>query len=164
MAQRGDFQDVAVRLCKNSKNGSNGCVNWTGYTVPDGYGSLRIGTGRSKAPQYRAHRVAASVWLGFDLGSPLCVLHKCDNPCCINPDHLFIGTRADNNNDCITKGRSADTRGENHGGSRLTVHEVGAIRRLCVGGVPQKTVAREYGIDPSQVSNIVLHKAWRHID
>ena len=76
------------------------CWNWKGSKDKDGYGKLYF-HGR----YYRAHRVAAHLWLGFPLHSELWVLHRCDNPSCINPRHLFIGTQFDNARDCANKGR-----------------------------------------------------------
>lgn len=79
----------------------NGCWEYTGYCwKKSGYGRIRIG-GRI----LRVHRVSAFLFLGFDLNSPMMVLHTCDNPPCFNPDHLFIGTGVDNQQDCKAKGR-----------------------------------------------------------
>ena len=78
----------------------NGCWEWNRGRDGNNYGRINV------EGHYRgSHRVAAHVWLGFDLASPLEVLHKCDNPPCINPDHLFIGTQSDNLKDCVAKGR-----------------------------------------------------------
>lgn len=77
-----------------------GCWNWTGCRNNRGYGKMHY---RGKN-QY-VHRLSASFYLRYDLKSKLQVLHRCDNPACFNPKHLFIGTHADNMRDCVKKGR-----------------------------------------------------------
>jgi len=77
-----------------------GCWNWRGPRNAKGYGRVYY-TGKNR----QAHRLAAHLWLGFDLDSPLQVLHKCDNPACFKPKHLFVGTALDNTQDMIAKGR-----------------------------------------------------------
>jgi hypothetical protein len=77
-----------------------GCWNWTGAHNGGGYGH-KYHNGR----QERVHRLAAHFYLGFDLKSSLQVLHRCDNPACFNPKHLFIGTQLENMKDCVEKGR-----------------------------------------------------------
>ncbi len=80
-----------------------GCWLWRGPKTGSGlYGQMHL-LG-FKRP-YRVHRVAAHIYMGFDLDSPLFVCHKCDNGLCFNPEHLFIGTDSDNLLDCVSKGR-----------------------------------------------------------
>lgn len=88
-----------------SIDAATGCWNFMGYCDKDGYGQLTCPNGKSGGKNFRAHRIAAHVWLGFDLKSPLRICHHCDNPPCCNPDHLFIGTEVDNTQDAIRKGR-----------------------------------------------------------
>jgi len=76
------------------------CWEWSGEKTNGGYGV--IGTGKNRV---RVHRLVASIWLGFDLDGPRCVCHKCDNPPCYNPAHLFVGTKGDNARDMVRKGR-----------------------------------------------------------
>lgn len=79
---------------------ATGCWNWKGATAGAGYGVVHW-----KGEQVYAHRFSAMLWLRFDLKSPLQVLHRCDNPACFNPKHLFIGTQKDNIDDAKAKGR-----------------------------------------------------------
>lgn len=82
-----------------------GCWNWTGATGSRGYGRI-VYADRLQL----THRVSAHIYLGFDLNSPLQVLHRCDNPSCFNPKHLFIGTQAENLLDMSRKGRHHNSR------------------------------------------------------
>lgn len=100
-----------------------------------------------------AHRVAYVLYVG-PIPDDLCVLHCCDNPPCVNPAHLFLGTVADNNEDRDTKGRHVALHNEDHGSTRITDDQVEAIRELCRRGIPQKLIARAVGISQSHVSNI----------
>lgn len=89
------------RLLERRTIDENGCWLWNGQHVRSGYGKMLY-----FRRQWRVHRLAAIAWMGMDRDSPLCVLHRCDVPSCFNPDHLFLGTQADNVKDMITKGRA----------------------------------------------------------
>lgn len=93
--------DPKERLLRQRNISESGCWEWTGAKTWAGYGRLTFNY-RSLA----AHRLAASVWLGFNLNSKECVLHKCDNPACFNPKHLYTGTQADNIKDMWRRGRA----------------------------------------------------------
>jgi hypothetical protein len=84
---------------------STGCWNWTGAHEPRGYG---ITTYNGKL-EY-VHRIAAILWMSYSPESKLHVLHRCDNPSCFNPKHIFLGTRSDNMRDCVVKGRHSMVR------------------------------------------------------
>lgn len=81
-------------------DGATGCWNWTGSEASGGYGRVAY-----RGRDVRVHRLAAHLWLRFDLKSHLQVLHRCDNPLCFNPKHLFLGTSHDNMRDCVAKKR-----------------------------------------------------------
>jgi len=164
MPKRRVSQYPALWLATHYENGPGGCMNWTRHTNQQGYGKMRIGSRRDGTSKVVfAHRLSASVWKGFDLNSKLRVLHKCDNPLCINPDHLFIGTQADNMADCKRKGRIRAPKGEKAGNSKLMPDQIVEIRSACADGAIQRVLAKQYGVSQSLVSKIMLRKIWAHI-
>lgn len=134
-----------------------GCWLWTGQRLPrpgHEYGRLSYG-GRAWA----AHRLAWTLEHGPIPGG-MHVLHRCDNPPCVNPAHLFLGTNADNVADREAKGRRHAPRGEAHPRARLTIDQVREIlatpdERPCVLG-------RRYGVDSSAITSIRKGRSWRH--
>lgn len=131
----------------------NGCWLWNGYTAPNGYGMVSI------APYRRgyAHRAAWTVANG-PIPDGMQVCHRCDNPPCVNPAHLFLGTVIDNMRDMSTKGRAP--RGERAGGVKLTEAQVRDIRASTKSG---SDLAREYGVSRSCISTIVTGQRWKHL-
>lgn len=142
---------------------SGDCWVWTGCRNEDGYGSFN-----SKALCVgRAHRASYVLTYGR-IPDGLQVLHKCDNPPCVRPDHLFLGTNADNVADRIAKGRKT-TPGKVYRGSesrlaKLTEKQVIAIReRYSKEDVPQHQIAREMGVSQSLISMIITRHIWAHV-
>lgn len=136
----------------------SGCLEWRGArdTERGGYGHLRV-RGRT----FKAHRWA---WfLAHGAHAIGMVLHRCDNPPCCNPDHLFVGTAADNARDMAAKGRSEPHRGEANGNALLTVGDVVEIRARYAAGVSQRALAREFGVSRGAVENVVRRKNWAHV-
>ncbi len=139
------------------------CLEWQGYRFKKrgGYGRFLI-----KERPYYAHRVAYFLETGLDpVGFVIC--HTCDNPPCVNPRHLFMGTPQDNISDMVLKGRRrngfGDSRGEKHGGSKLTNVQVKRIRSLAFSGVIQLRLSERFGVSPATISNIVKRKNWGHV-
>lgn len=114
-----------------------------------------------------AHRIALSLHLGRPLKA--CALHRCDNPPCCNPAHLFEGTQADNMRDMWKKRRNYTggpgvnvARGERSGHAKLTEVEVRAIRRACTNEL-RKDVAARFGVSPATINDIFWRKTWAHV-
>ena len=140
-------------------NSLTGCWVWTGNKDKIGRGSMRI-----DGKTYRPHRIAAEIFLP-NYVSWLQVNHKCDNPSCFNPDHLYMGTQQDNITDCVKRGRfkyhKPDT-GENSNFAKLTEKQVLEIRSRY----PDETLeqlADAFGICKSNVSQIVRKITWKEI-
>jgi hypothetical protein len=131
------------------------CWLWTGTRDRDGYGVIGDETRR----QVRAHRIAYERVYGA-VPPERYVLHRCDNPPCCNPAHLFLGTNADNMADKTAKGRHSH--GAIHARSKLTDDDVRTIRGLYP-QMTQAAIAKRYDMDQSTISNIVLRRIWRHI-
>ena len=109
-----------------------------------------------------AYRSVHGVIPGGKGASKVYVLHKCDNPPCVRPSHLFLGTQKDNMGDAVAKGRNV--RGERGGSARLASADVIAMReRYAAGGVLMRELANDYGVDPSHVSKILSRDKWAHV-
>lgn len=135
---------------------SGECWVWTGSRHPHGYGSCSRMEGET-----RAHR-AAWVLSHGPIPNGLFVLHRCDNPPCVNPEHLFLGTQRDNNNDKVAKGRASggSSPGERNPSARITATCAAVIRDAIARGIPHRTVAAVFGISKSQVTRIANAKSW----
>lgn len=134
---------------------NTGCWLWTKAVTEAGYGITWIGHGLEYA-----HRLAFAFATGCVLDGVV-VCHRCDNPCCGNPAHLFGGTQADNIADMHAKGRNLA--GEQCAHSVLTEMDVLEIRRLCRSGLSQRAVAKLFGVTRANVSAITLRRSWAHV-
>ena len=136
------------------------CIEWQKYRSEDGYGILR-----HNGKTVKAHRLAYCQSHGMNLEDIVgkVVRHKCDNPSCVNPEHLELGTQADNNRDRAERNRSAHLIGEKNGRAKLTMNQVDEIRRRYVRGSKDNntvTLAKEFGVCQSHVSEIVRGVIW----
>lgn len=135
---------------------STDCLVWLGYCDKDGYGRITI-DGKS----FRCHRIAWELAYGI-IPNSLLVLHKCDNPSCLNPEHLFLGTISDNNKDCVFKGRASGNSSQHTSGAyatKLTSIQVQEIRKIKE--ISQKQIAKKFHISQAHVSDIRSFKSWR---
>jgi hypothetical protein len=137
---------------RNVKKHPSGCWEWLKFCDGDGYGRVTI-----NSEKFLAHRVAYMVYHG-PIPDNLCVLHECDNPSCVNPEHLFLGTPQDNMDDKVAKGRHHV--GERSTSSFLTEADVLDIRASDEGPT---ALSRKYGVAQSTVSRIRSGELWKHI-
>lgn len=135
---------------------SDGCWLWTGYVRTDGYGEFSLSERRGR----RAHRAAWELVYG-SLTPDQFICHRCDNRRCVRPDHLFLGTPADNSADMVAKQRQAV--GDRNGSARLAPEDVVAIRVRAAGGESQRALARAFGVAQALVGQIVRREVWRHV-
>lgn len=152
-------QPVEPRFWAKVYKSLTGCWLWKGTIASTGYGILWVG-GKSGGYQ-GVHRISWELHFG-KIPNNLWVLHKCDTPNCVNPEHLFLGTNADNSRDRALKGRAV--RGTRHPNYKLTEIEVRHIRHL------RKTTARSwkdiaamFSVSPTLVRNICLRTTWKHV-
>ena len=137
------------------------CWNWKGGQKSDNYGNFNFFNGE-KWVSKTAHHFSYVLKFG-DVNNPNCVLHKCDNRLCCNPNHLWIGTRKDNNLDRDKKGRQVSSKGIKHGMCKLTNLKVMNIRIMRDCGSTLKQIADLYKISKSMVHNISSGLNWTHI-
>ncbi len=136
---------------------NTGCWLWAGGRAKNGYGSFQLGGLNT------AHRYSYFFYKG-DFDQSLHILHKCDNPGCVNPDHLFSGTHQDNMDDKNRKGRHKTLHGSDNGNSKLTAEKVIEIRKLHdPKSYPTRKLASMYGVNQRLIFNIIHRTTWRHI-
>lgn len=149
---------AAERLAgKVKRAGPDDCWPFDGATNGYGYGRLTV-DGKPQA----AHRLAYELEHG-EIPAGLFVLHRCDNPPCCNPAHLYLGTHADNMRDMDERGRRVNrqARGAANGRAKLAVNDVVEIRRLASAGEPQRQIAEQFQITQAAVSSIVTRRTWK---
>lgn len=145
---------------KVAKGDPDTCWEWTAARDPLGYGFFRMEPGE---PMWRAHRVAWHLTNGA-IPDGMLICHRCDNPPCCNPAHMFLGTNADNCADRVAKNRSSRKVthfGEASPKAKLTAAQVAEIReRYAAGGVTQRELGEEFGVGQTQVGRIVRGVRW----
>lgn len=165
--------NARTRFLSKFHQGQNGeCWQWTASRFPSGYGVFTI-----MSVALKAHRVAYAIHYG-KVPAGMCVCHRCDNPPCVNPTHLFLGTKSDNNKDRAAKGRSARlfgnknilkarpeciVRGVNHRLAKLDDDKVRSIFRMHKQGISVPEMASLYGVDNSTVRAVIERKTWVHV-
>lgn len=135
------------------------CWGWKGSKNPGGYGKITVRID-GKATTISAHKLSYQVHKG-DVTSGLSVLHKCDNPCCTNPDHLFLGTHKNNMEDKIAKGRGSTVKSISN--AKLTRAQVLYVWGHRNSTITAQTLATELEVNEYTVRDIWLKRTWTHI-
>lgn len=153
------------KIHKPSSGSSMTCWTWRGLLASNGYGIFptkqRSPDGQSISRNVIAHRKSFEIHCG-PIPDGMSVLHRCDTPACVRPDHLFLGTQTDNMRDCAVKGRvrHQDHKGEGNNRARLTEQQVREVRS---DGRQPDQVAAKYGITIGHVHQIRRRRSWAHI-
>jgi hypothetical protein len=142
---------------KVNKNTGTDCWHFTGSIAYNGYGQFKF-----NGKIIKAHRFSYELNKG-PIPDGMCILHACDNRLCVNPDHLSIGTQRDNVYDMINKNRKAIQKGSLNGMSKLTEDQVKLIKRRIASGEKQVNLAKEYGVNKSQITEIKIGRTWAHV-
>lgn len=155
---KADSLEEAFRHHLPGEIGGQDCVEWPGKVASSGYGRMFF-----RYKDYQAHRVSYTINRGV-IPDGLWVLHDpevCNNPRCVNPDHLRLGTAAENTRDRVAAG--TDIRGERVAGARLKAADVIEIRRLRRAGATEMELANRYGVHRTSINLIINRKTWAHL-
>lgn len=147
---------IGERFWARLKIKDSGCWIWPGGKYGKGYGTIVFGKKQA------THRVAWILTNG-PIPDGLFVLHKCDCPSCCRPDHLWLGTAADNSRDMIQKGRTNGPAGERSGFAKLTNEDVIEIRRLRKEGVSCRSITLRFPVCRKTIEKIIAKTIWRHL-
>jgi hypothetical protein len=165
-------QEIIDRFWKKVQK-TDTCWLWTASVRNKGYGAFAYTLDR-KLIQDRAHRFSYRLNMG-EIPDGLFVLHRCDNPACVNPDHLFLGTNQENIEDMLRKGRHIPggthcgddgkwKKGTEHPATKLTPEDVIEMRGLyATGGISYSQLGKKFGINPSSACKIVKRLRWAHV-
>ncbi len=138
------------------------CWLWTGTKGHHGYGMMSVGSKRDKSRRnVFAHRLSYELHYG-PIPSGAVIRHTCDNPSCVNPGHLIVGSHQENMRDMVSRNRQ--TLGTKNPQARITADDVRQIRALAASGTIHAEIAPRFGITRSAVTMIVERKRWAHVD
>ena len=155
---------AALFWAKVDRSGAlaDSCWEWRASRNPQGYGQFRVGSKRDASHRCAlAHRVAWELING-SIPAGQCVLHRCDNPACVRPSHLFLGTRADNSADKVSKRRhrNGSLPGASNPNAKLTAAIVADMRAQAATGASGAELARHYGISKSAACRAIRGERW----
>ena len=156
-------------LAKVAKSCGDGCWVWVGAIHGKdvrpgfpGYGVMNV-----QGRQQRAHRIS---WLLFrgEIEEGKEVLHRCDNSLCVNPEHLFLGTKSENMKDCVSKGRHARAGGAKpgtaNGAAKLDDDKVREARKMHAEGASYSSIARLFGVNEATIRPAIQRRTWKHVE
>jgi hypothetical protein len=148
------FKTIDQRFDEKYAPDENGCLVWR---TQEDYPRFFVSRGYVKAHRFAWERANGPP----PAGTAVC--HRCDNPRCVNVDHLFLGTHADNMRDKAAKGRSHRPIGAKNGRARITPGDVGEIRRLRATGLSQQKIADLYGVSQMAISHLLRGDTWKGV-
>ena len=144
---------------KVNKGNENECWEWVAGLDTPGYGIFYP----TRRRPIHASRYSWEIHNG-EIPENICVLHKCDNPPCVNPNHLFLGTKKDNYQDMVTKGRQVVLRGEESPKSKLKEDDIRSIRQMYKSEkMTQKQLANLFGVTRGLIGHIIQGRIWNYI-
>ena len=152
--------DLFMRFWKKCKiNNENDCWEWQSEKTGKGYGRFNVSI-NNKIKHFKAHRISYELCVGT-IPPEMMVCHHCDNPCCVNPEHLFLGTNTDNIADMMKKNRQR--KGENHGRNKLSLDEVLYIKKYPKYHGSGVKLAEQFGVSATTIFQIRNDKRWKFL-
>jgi hypothetical protein len=137
-------------------NDPDACWEWTGG-IYHGYGYINV---NSKTT--RAHRLSYKLFCG-EIAEEMCVCHRCDNPGCVNPKHLFLGTHKENMADMVQKGRSNSTKGSKNKAAKLKEDDIQEIRKMIDSKLTLTQIAKQFNVSTTTIFYIKRGNIWSHV-
>jgi len=147
-----------IKRYENAVIKKKGCWGWKQKCSSNGYGKIQLFHGKNIG----AHRASWIIHNG-EFNKKLWVLHKCDNPPCTNPDHLFLGTPKDNSQDCSRKNRKNLTIGSARSHTKLNEIKVKKIKDLLKNKVSWSNIAKMFSVSTSCIQGVAQNKVWKHV-
>lgn len=157
---RSDMVRFWLRFWARVEQMPSGCWEWRGAKTHRGYGRIVVLRPDGRHRPLAAHRIAY-VYDGGELDEGIDLLHSCDNPACVRPEHLHPGDQAANMREMHVRGRAA--RGEKHGRAKLTVEQVRIIKRWAGDGVTTKSLARLFRVSEATARGVLSGRVWKHV-
>ena len=152
------MDELKFFMLEHRKINGSGCWEWTRSGDRHGYGKQHVSGKNLLVP-----RISKAIFDNFDITSSLCVLHKCDNPPCFNPEHLYVGTMKDNMMDKTIKGRGKCGIGERQGHAKLTDNKVKEIRKLRDEGMAFSQIQKIFSVSNATIRSAYSRHTWSHV-
>ena len=157
-ATKEEIKDHIKLIIDSNLKKTEWCWEWIGYKDKDGYG-------RMKFFKKFVHSTKMMWYLIYDaIPENVCVCHKCDNPSCMNPDHLFLGSVRENTLDAFGKGRRQGRKGSENNFVKLKEDEVKEIKKMLKDKISQKKIGELFGVSRGAISDISINRNWKHVE
>lgn len=161
---KSNFKEITKKRLQNTiELNENGCWIWKGYKCEPKklYGLTSVAIDGKKR-KILAHRLSYLLWNG-NIPKGLFVLHSCDTPLCINPEHLHLGTAKKNSDEMKERGREKKATGRSNSSTKLCENIVCEIRSLYKKGMTQRQISEKYKICSSNVNSIIHYRTWKYV-